>query len=151
MSERLSITEGRMILRDQATEAQIQAAIHDYLNAQRIPHSITEAKRSYNERGQLVRRIAPGWPDITGCARGGKLLAIECKSTKGRLRPDQARTLYNLIQAGALVVVARSVDCVVEILRTGCIRERDIEEIARYKDKPAKTQPRQSWRKRKAF
>jgi len=151
MTERISLEQCRKILRAEATEAQIQDAIIQYLRVQRIPHTITEAKRSYNERGQLVRRIAPGWPDITGCARGGKLLAVECKSAKGRLSPDQARTLYGLIQAGALVVVARSVDCVIEILRTGCIRERDIEEIARYKDKPIKTQPRSIVRKRRAL
>lgn len=140
----LSITEGRKILRDSATEAQIQDAITSYLRAQRIPHSITESKRSFNEYGQLVRRIAPGWPDITGCARGGIMLAIECKSAKGRLRPEQARTLHALYQAGALVVIARSVDCVIEVLRTWRIRTSDIDEICRYKDKPVKTSPRRS-------
>lgn len=138
MTQRIPLTEGRKLLRDSATEAQIQDAILGYLRAQRIPHSVTEAKRSYNERGQLVRRIAPGWPDITGVARGGIALCIECKSAKGRLRPEQAKTLYALINAGALVVVARSVDCVAEILRTGCIREQDLEEIAHYMDKPVK-------------
>lgn len=138
--EKISITEGRKILRDEATEAQIQAAIHDYLNTQRIPHSITDATQSFNHKGQRVKRVSGGWPDITACLpnRSGKLFACEVKSATGRLRPDQARTLYSLIQAGALVVVARSVDCVLEVLGTGCIRERDIEEIARYKDKVEK-------------
>jgi len=137
MTERISIEQGRKILRDSASEAQIQNAIIAYLRAQRIPHTITEAKRSYNERGRLVRRIAPGWPDITGCVLGGVLLAIECKSAKGRLRPDQARTLHALYQAGALVVIARSVDCVIEALKTWRIRECDIAEICRYRDRPA--------------
>lgn len=140
-TQRISITEGRKILRAEATEAQIQDAIVGYLRAQKIPHTTTEAKRSYNERGQLVRRIAPGWPDITGCACGGILLAVECKSAKGRLRPEQARTLYALYQAGALVCVARSVDCVIETLRTWSSRQQDIEEICRYKDKIEKRRP----------
>lgn len=138
MTDRITITEGCKILRDQATEAQIQDAITSYLRAQRIPHSITESKRSFNEYGQLVRRIAPGWPDITGCARGGIMLAIECKSAKGRLRPEQARTLHALYQAGALVVIARSVDDVISVLQTWRIRDCDVDEICRYKDKPEK-------------
>src|SRR5262245_50818035 len=130
--ERISIEEGRKILHDSATEAQIQSAITDYLRTQRIPHSVTEAKRSYNERGQLVRRIAPGWPDITAClpshrwALGygrGIFFAIECKSAKGRLRPEQARTLRTLYEAGALVVIARSVDDVVSVMKAGRVRD----------------------------
>jgi hypothetical protein len=142
MSERISITEGRKILRDQATEAEIQSAIVDYLNVQKIPHTVTEAKRSYNERGQLVRRIAPGWPDITGAVPIGlgsqlcaAFLGIECKSASGRLRPDQARTLYGLYKAGALVVVARSVDDVVELLLSGRVRDCDVAEMCKYKDR----------------
>lgn len=139
MSERLSVEEGRKILRDQATEAEIQSAITDYLTVQKIPYTVTEAKRSYNERGQLVRRIAPGWPDITGCLPyAGVFIGIECKSAKGKLRPDQARTLYGLYNAGALVVIARSVDCVMEVLTTGRVRDCDVAEIRKYKDKPAK-------------
>lgn len=139
MTPRLSITEGRKILRAQATEAQIQSAIVDYLKVQRIPHSVTEAKRSYNEKGQLVRRIAPGWPDITGCFHS-VFLAIECKSASGRLRPEQARTLHDLYLQGALVVIARSVDDVVAVLASGRIRDCDVVEICRYKDKPVKKQ-----------
>lgn len=139
MTERIPLTEGRKILRDSATEAQIQDAIVGYLRAQRIPHSITEAKRSYNERGQLVRRIAPGWPDVTASLPPyGKLFALECKSAKGRLRPEQARTLHALINSGALVVIARSIEDVIEVMRTYSVRECDMEEIARYKDKPVK-------------
>lgn len=142
MTDRISIEEGRRILRAEATEAQIQDAILGYLRTQRIPHSITEAKRSFNERGQLVRRIAPGWPDITGVACGGIALCVEVKSAKGRLRPEQARTLYALYQAGAIVVVARSVDCVMEALKTWHTRESDVAEICRYKDKPVKRRAR---------
>lgn len=142
MSERLSITEYRKILRDGAAEAEIQDAIVGFLNHQKIPHTITEAKRSYNEKGQLVRRIAPGWPDITGCLPyAGIFIAIECKSAKGKLRPEQARTLYGLYNAGALVVVARSVDDVAELLMSGRVRDCDVAEMCKYKDKIEKRRP----------
>jgi len=136
MTERISITEYHKILRDNASEDEIRSAIVGFLNEQKIPHSVTEAKRSYNEKGQLVRRLAPGWPDITGCLPyAGVFIGIECKSAKGRLRPEQARTLYGLYKAGALVVIARDVDTVAEVLTTGRVRDCDVAEIHRYKDK----------------
>ena len=136
MSERLSIAEGRKILRDGATEAQIQDAIVGFLKNQKIPHTVTDATESFNGNGQRVRRVGSGWPDITGCLPyAGIFIAIECKSNKGKLRPVQARTLHALYQAGALVVVARSVDDVAEVLTTGKIRDCDVAEICKYKDK----------------
>jgi hypothetical protein len=141
--ERIPLTEGRRILRERATEAQIQDAIVGYLRAQRIPHTITEAKRSYNEKGQLVRRLAPGWPDITGCLPyAGVFIGIECKSAKGKLRPEQARTLYGLYNAGALVCIARSVDDVMAVLIGGRTRDCDVAEMCKYKDKPVKRRAR---------
>lgn len=140
MTERIPLSEGRKILRAKATEAQIQAAIHSYLDAQRIPHSITDATQSFNNKGQRVRRVSGGWPDITGCLpnHGGVMLCCEVKSAKGRLRPEQARTLHALYMAGGLVVVARSVDDLIDVLRTGKMRQADLLEICRYKDKPVK-------------
>lgn len=131
-------------MRDGATEAQIQAAIHDYLNAQRIPHSITDATQSFNHKGQRVKRVSCGWPDVTACLpTTGRMFAIECKSAKKYLRPDQARTLYALFMAGATVCVARSVDDVIETLQSGQrIRMCDYEEIFRYKDRIEKKRRR---------
>jgi VRR-NUC domain len=141
-------------LRAQATEAEIQDAILDYLKTQRIPHSITNAVRSYNGKGQIVRRIAPGWPDITGCLPvvfgplSGVFLAIECKSAKGKLRPDQAATLHALYQAGALVVVARSVDDVVAMLEAGKATPETLAEITATLAKEGKRKKRRRANKR---
>lgn len=139
---RITAAEYRKLARKHETEAQIQKAICQYLAAQRIPHSVTDATESFNRNGQRVRRVRRGWPDVVGCIptriagnNGGAFLAIECKSAKGRLRPDQARTLHELYQAGALVCVARSVDDVIEMLERGCIRDCDVAEICKYKDK----------------
>jgi len=141
MTEHLSIEQGRKILQDSASEAQIQAAIIGYLHTQKIVHTVTEAKHSYNENGQLVRRIAKGWPDITAVEHGGRAFFIECKSAKGKLRPDQARTLYALAGAGALIVIARSVDDVIEVRRTWKVRDKDLLEILDRKDRIEKPRP----------
>lgn len=126
----------RRIMRASATEAQIQKAITDYLRARRIPHSVTDATESFNRNGQRVRRVSRGWPDVVGCLPDdGMFIAIECKSSKGKLRPDQARTLHELYMAGALVCVARSVDDVIETLVCRKLRQQDLMEICRYKDK----------------
>jgi hypothetical protein len=142
MTERIPITEGRLILRDKASEAEIQDAICGYLRTQRIPHSITNAERSYNNRGQWVRRIEPGWPDVTGCALGGLMLAIEVKRVKGKLLASQAEMLHKLYQAGALVVIARSVDDVIEALASRRIRQKDVEEICIALRQARKPKPR---------
>lgn len=131
MTQRLSTHEARAT----ATEAQIQRAITDYLRAQRIPHSVTDATESFNRNGQRVRRVTSGWPDITGCVWDGVMLCCEVKSAKGRLRPEQARMLHDLYMAGALVCIARSVDDLIETLQAGKMRQQDLLEICRYKDK----------------
>lgn len=100
------------------TEAGIQNAICEYLRYRQIPFTITEAKRSFNESGQLVRRISPGWPDLTCCYQS-KMLAIEVKSAVGKLRPAQAETLAALWEAGAIVVVARGIEDVIAALKDG--------------------------------
>lgn len=110
--------QGRQSTKLQATEAQIQASILQWLAFKGIPHTQTEAKRSFNERGQLVRRVSPGWPDITACWRG-TLVGIECKSARGKLRYEQARTLSRLWQVGAIVVVARCIEDVEQAMTDG--------------------------------
>jgi hypothetical protein len=155
MADRIPIHEGRKILQAQATEAQIQSAILEYLTARGIPHSITNAERSYNRKGQLVRRISPGWPDITGCTTvrsvfgplPGVFLAIEVKKATGRLTPDQAATLHTLYQAGALVVVVRSVDDLISALDAGKAPAETLAEITATLAKEGKLKRR---RKRKA-
>ena len=129
MSNRITSQQARAFLQAAASEAEIQAAILEYLAAMKIPHTITNAALSYNGRGQIVRRITPGWPDITAVAPGGAALMIEVKSAIGKLRPEQARTLHALYRAGALIVIARSIDDVAEALRTGKVRARDMEEL----------------------
>jgi len=120
----------RTILRADALESDVQSAVTQYLAARKIRHTITEAKRSYNESGSLVRRVSPGWPDITACGCGGYLIGIECKRVVGGvLSYEQAVELDGLHQSGALIVIARSVDDVEELLRTKRTSQATIAEI----------------------
>ena len=48
-----------------------------------------------------------GWVAVAGVAR---FLAIECKSAKGRLTPEQANFLRVVRDSGGVAGVARSVD-----------------------------------------
>lgn len=56
-----------------------------------------------------------GLPDVLACYQG-RLIAIECKSGRGRLRPAQEAELSALRRAGAICIVARSLEDVVEAL-----------------------------------
>lgn len=56
-----------------------------------------------------------GLPDIVAVYHG-RALAIECKSPTGRLRPLQLHELGRARHAGAIGIVARSVDDVRDVL-----------------------------------
>lgn len=132
MSQKLSIEEGRKILHDGATHRQIQDAVEQYLSVQGIRFSSTDAAEAFNRRGQRIRRVTPGWPDISAClAPEGLFFPIEVKTADDTLRPSQAECLHSLYLSGALVYIARSVDDVIETRRTRRIRQCDIDEICK--------------------
>jgi hypothetical protein len=117
-SARLPLDEGRKLVNAKALESSVQSAITDYLTAQRIPFARTDATESFNRKGQRVCRVNEGWPDLTACY-ASYLVAIECKrAIGGTLTFEQADCLHRLHQAGALVVVARSVDDLIALLVT---------------------------------
>ena len=101
-----------------ATEAQIQRTITDWLALAGIPFTVTDAAHvTINGVTKGRAKIRRGWPDITACLPpDGTLLAIECKSARGRLRPEQVETIAQLEDAGALTVVARSLEDVTDLI-----------------------------------
>jgi Holliday junction resolvase len=62
----------------------------------------------------------PGVPDILGILPGGRMLAIEVKTERGKLSPHQERFIKNINDNGGLAFVARSFDDVVRTLRMEC-------------------------------
>jgi hypothetical protein len=125
----LSIYEGRKILNAQALENSVQDAICDYLKLHKIPFSRTDATEAYNRKGQRIKRVGKGWPDVTACLPGGRIYAIEVKKAVGGvLSYDQALTLDSIRRMGGLIVIARSIDCVIAAM-VGGVRPCDLAEI----------------------
>lgn len=100
------------------TEAQIQRSICKVLDMHGVIYSVTDASRSFTPNGEVRAKVRKGWPDITAILSGGKALMIECKSEKGKLRPEQKIMLDRLEKQGALTLIARSGHEVYEFLQS---------------------------------
>lgn len=101
------------------TEAQVMRSILRYLElhpgvawAHRFNVGAAVTKGA-GGRERLVRFAFRGCPDILGQLVTGRFLAIECKSSTGRVRPDQAAFIDLVNANGGLGLVARSVDEVI--------------------------------------
>lgn len=78
-------------------------------------------------RGAVVVRThsARNHPDIAGvadilaCMHDGRFVAIEVKSAKGRVRPEQLHFLDSVRRAGGIAMVARDLDDVIAALGVG--------------------------------
>lgn len=68
------------------------------------------------ERERWVQFAFRGCADIIGMLRGGRFLALECKSASGRVTTEQVEFLGLVARHGGLGIVARSVDDVVRAL-----------------------------------
>lgn len=129
-SNKVSIEEGRKLIAKSILERDVCKAITDYLNALRIPYSITNAEECYDRNGNRRKRVESGWPDYTGCYQG-YFVAIEAKRASGGvLSHRQAVVLSNLYAQGALICIPRSADDVIELLRTKRTSQQTKDEIA---------------------
>jgi hypothetical protein len=59
--------------------------------------------------GRFIRFGFTGCPDVLGMLRDGRLLGVEVKAPKGKLRPEQAVFLERIRAGGGVSFVAR--DC----------------------------------------
>ncbi len=96
------------------SEDQLQAAVAQYL-AVALPHDAVphhspgEGKRGPLARAQLVQSgFCPGWPDLE-IVHQGRIIFIELKTLGGVLRKTQRATHRRLLEAGATVMVCRSI------------------------------------------
>lgn len=101
----------------ESTEAQVQATIVQWLELKGYVFTVTDAERSWNRNGTVrrKRRIVRGWPDLTLVIEG-RAVFVEVKSSKGRLSPEQIACHARLREAGALLILARSLDDVIAAL-----------------------------------
>ena len=89
-------------------EAKVQKAIIAWLLEHRVVLAVTDA-------GALARHfgiscgIPRGWPDITGCVRGGRFIGVECKAPGGRQSKDQQAVERSIRGNGGHYCLAQSV------------------------------------------
>lgn len=67
--------------------------------------------------GRFIRFGWPGCSDLIGMMKDGRLLAVECKAKKGRLRPEQAEFLSLVCRFGGVGIVARNSLEVIDALK----------------------------------
>ena len=104
------------------SEDQLQAAVAQYL-AVALPHGAVphhspgEGQRSPGARARLVQSgFCTGWPDLE-IVHQGRIIFIELKTLGGSLRKTQRATHRRLLEAGAPVMVCRSLAEVEDGLR----------------------------------
>ena len=95
------------------SEAEILSKILAYLKLTRIyawRNSVGATVIGAGEHRRFVRFGHSGLSDIIGILSGGRFLAIEVKSAKGRITPEQRAFLDNIEERGGVAFVARSVE-----------------------------------------
>lgn len=66
---------------------------------------------------RFIKAGFKGCSDILGMLKGGRLLAVECKSSKGKESADQESFGRRVTEGGGLYLVVRSVDDALEGLK----------------------------------
>ena len=89
------------------------AALVEVLQALRAHPAVAWAERQNTGAakvgGRFIRFGWPGCPDVLGQLKDGRLLGVEVKAPKGRLRPEQGLFLERIRAAAGVAFVAR--DC----------------------------------------
>lgn len=112
-------------------EKQIENDILRWLGARDIYAWKTKTVGTYDVALKRFRRSSPmykkGVADIIGLTDQGTLLAIEVKSRKGRLSPEQKIFLEEINKRNGVAFLARSVDDVeAELTKRGIINARRV-------------------------
>lgn len=97
-------------------ESQIQKAILDYLSY--LPNIYFFRSGSgaiKTEKGKYFKTGKKGCPDIIVC-KNGKFIGIEVKTEKGKLSPAQIKAREEIIKAGGIYLIAKSIDDVRKII-----------------------------------
>ncbi|KXV48735.1 hypothetical protein AD945_06180 [Gluconobacter albidus] len=93
-------------------------ALQFILPAGAVPQSFENRQNGAREGARRkARGCLPGWPDL-GIVWNERTYYIELKAPKGRLSPEQKVKHAELRAAGAKVGVCRSLDEVIDFLRS---------------------------------
>lgn len=89
------------------------AALVEVLKALETHNAVAWAHRMNSGAFRIGKRFVrfgwPGCPDVLGQLKDGRLLGVEVKAPKGKLRPEQAAFLERIRCAGGVAFMAR--DC----------------------------------------
>lgn len=99
-----------------------QAALAEVLKALRSHSAVAWVERMNSGAAHIGNRFVKfgftGCPDVLGQLRDGRLLGVEVKAGKGRLRPDQTIVLERINTAGGLAFVAKNCNDVFAALKS---------------------------------
>lgn len=99
------------------SEHQIQLEIMLALSSHDCTVIRTNAGRIKTEDGRRIALAPRGWPDITGFRKSdGRMLLVEVKNEKGRLRPDQVKFQEFIKQYPVLYGVCRSAEDAIKLV-----------------------------------
>lgn len=98
------------------TEKQIKDLIIQWLRLNNIRCRTITTSGIPDGKGKFRTNPNKGISDIIGTMRCGRSLYIEVKSESGKIRPDQALFLNEMLENDALAFVAKSLEDVVEKL-----------------------------------
>lgn len=94
------------------------AALVEVLKALETHNAVAWVHRMNSGAFRIGKRFVrfgwPGCPDLLGQLKDGRLLGVEVKAPKGKLRPEQAVFLERIRLAGGVAFMAR--DCL-DVLR----------------------------------
>jgi hypothetical protein len=83
-------------------------------------HSPNEGKNKLHYYAKQKRLgVRKGWPDIEIIYRG-RFIGIELKTKKGRVSEAQKKCHDDIILAGGVVTICRSLNEVIEFMETAC-------------------------------
>ena len=97
-------------------ESEVLRQCMAYLYARRIFCWRNNTGAAKTEDGRFVRFGLPGASDIIGILPGGKLIAVECKRTSGKVSPQQQAFLDRVEREGGVAVIATSVEDIIRRL-----------------------------------
>lgn len=98
------------------------AALCEVLKALRAHPAVSWCERmntgAARVGGRFIRFGFTGCPDVLGQLTDGRLLGVEVKAPKGKLRPEQAVMLSRIAGAGGVAFVAHDCRDVMRELKT---------------------------------
>ncbi len=95
-------------------------ALREVLQALSVHPAVAWVERMNSGAARIGKRFVRfGWkgcPDVLGQMKDGRLLGVEVKAAKGRLRPEQSLFLERIRCAGGVAFMARNCRDVLEAL-----------------------------------